>query len=105
MVPQLLSIFLEDAHHRIELIASALAAKDYPVMAAETHALGSSAATFGLPRIFNLARQCEQALRGSDRATGEVLAHSLVVAAAPALDALSRYARGLEKAQSNNKLS
>ena len=95
MVPQLLAVFLEDAYHRVELIAGAIAADDYPVITAETHALGSSAATFGLPGIFNLARACEQALRESDHAAGRELAEALVIESTPTLDALSRYAREL----------
>jgi signal transduction histidine kinase/DNA-binding response OmpR family regulator/HPt (histidine-containing phosphotransfer) domain-containing protein len=95
IVPQLLSVFLEDAYHRIELIAKAIESQNCAVIVAETHALGSSAATFGLPGIFELSRQSEQALRKSDQQTGIALAQALVTAAAPAFEALANYARNL----------
>ena len=96
IVPELIAVFLDDARQRISRISDAIESADYQVMAAEAHALGSSAATFGLPGIHTIARRCEHSLREGHPSEGAKCAGELIANTTLGLEALGHYAQGLQ---------
>lgn len=59
MVPELIEIYLNDAHERLTRLKNAMVARDFETIELETHTLGSSAATYGLMKLHKLCRQAE----------------------------------------------
>jgi len=59
VIPGLVKIFMETAYARISRMASAIAAGNGPAVAAEAHALKSSAATFGASEVRHLCAELE----------------------------------------------
>ncbi|HEY5789998.1 MAG TPA: PAS domain S-box protein [Gammaproteobacteria bacterium] len=91
LVPELVKLFLDDARGRVTRIAQAVADADLACIEHEAHALGSSAATYGLPGIHRAARRCEELLRTGDHPGGIAGARALVSEADPAFTALERH--------------
>ena len=65
VIPDLIKVFLETAHARIGRMAAAVAAGNGPAVAAEAHALKSSAATFGAAEIRYLCAELERTCKAS----------------------------------------
>lgn len=64
VIPDLIKVFLETAHARIGRMAAAVAEGNGPAVAAEAHALKSSAATFGAAEVRNLCAELERTCKG-----------------------------------------
>ena len=96
MVPELLAVFVADARERLAGIETAIGRADGTTVQNQAHTLGSSAGTFGLPALHQLARACEEAFRLDDAERGMALGRQLLAAAPAALEALSRYADAVQ---------
>ena len=96
MVPELLAVFVADARERLAGIEAAIGHADGTTVQNQAHTLGSSAGTFGLPALHQLARACEEAFRLDDAERGMALGRQLLAAAPAALEALSRYADAVQ---------
>jgi len=88
LVPELVSLFIDDARQRVQCISQALVRDDLASVNNEVHALGSSSATYGLPGMHATARRCEHALREQDAVRGRALAIHVVEDAQHALSEL-----------------
>ncbi len=66
VVPELLRGYIEDAFQRVELIKAAIDERNAKQLEFETHTLGSSAAAYGNPELYRLAREIEQRCRAKD---------------------------------------
>lgn len=66
MMPELISIFITQARERFAAILEAAEANDITRVEDEAHALKSSAATFGVMRLHQLARDLEAAGKAQD---------------------------------------
>ena len=96
VLPDLIRSFLADAGARREKILEATRRRDLETLEQETHALGSSAFTFGALRVHDLAREVEAACRQKDRARALRLAEALPEAIAASAAALDDYLRNID---------
>ena len=84
VIPDLIKVFLETAHVRIGRMATAVAEGNGPAVAAEAHALKSSAATFGAAEVRHLCAELECTCKGTlaVNASGNLSRLELALAAA-----------------------
>lgn len=96
LMESLVQTFIRDAEARSGRIADAAGAYDLQGLEHESHALGSSAATFGAMALHHLARAIEAACQGRDvdKAVGLSVGMDAAVSAAAA--ALSDYLKQQE---------
>ena len=59
IVPELISLYIEDSQQRMRLIETAIAKQDIKTLDFETHTIGSSAIAHGNAKLHKLARQIE----------------------------------------------
>ncbi|MFT6926237.1 MAG: PAS domain S-box-containing protein [Psychromonas sp.] len=60
IVPELITLYIEDSQRRIAVITEAITKRDLNCLEFETHTLGSSAIAHGNARLYSLARSIEQ---------------------------------------------
>jgi HPt (histidine-containing phosphotransfer) domain-containing protein len=63
LIPELVSIYLQDGHRRINNIAAAIRGQDIARLEHEVHTLGSSAAAYSNTRLHQVAREIEALCR------------------------------------------
>lgn len=90
MVPELAGIFIEDARQRLKRIQEACQSSDIDSLKQETHALGSSAGSFGLMRLHRLARLTEHKCHETPAEEALTAAGQLLSLAPKSLKALER---------------
>lgn len=66
MVPELVNTFIEHTKDRLKTIQQAIETKDMALLEAQSHALKSSAATFGVMRFHKLCSDLENACKSQD---------------------------------------
>jgi HPt (histidine-containing phosphotransfer) domain-containing protein len=90
----LINQFLDESRARLQRIAGFVDDADFDGIENETHALSSSAATFGARLVSEQAKTIERACLKGDRSLATALAKTLPEIAESAFDALSARIRG-----------
>lgn len=93
LIPELVSVFVGDARERLQRITAALDEQAVDNQRMESHALGSSAASFGLPRLHQQARRAEQACIDGSVEESLAAGRQLLAMAPEALAQLEQFAR------------
>jgi CheY-like chemotaxis protein/HPt (histidine-containing phosphotransfer) domain-containing protein len=89
LLDRAVSLFIDEAHSRLNQIAEACLVKDWKRLKKEAHALKSSAGTFGVRRFHQHALRLDEACQRGDWETALILAESIASVAAPELDMLA----------------
>jgi len=66
IVPELISLYIEDSQARLVKIAEAIVKQDFDNLEFETHTVGSSAAAHGNAKLYKLSRKVEALCREKD---------------------------------------
>ena len=88
IIPTLLTAFLKDARRRLDEIAQALPAADYPRIAEAAHSLRGGAGNINAPRMHYLARELETAAKQADAVRTREVADRLTSAFAALAEVL-----------------
>ncbi len=96
MIPELIESFLVDAKARVEKISVAIENKDFKNLEFESHTLGSSAASFGVMQLHDIARKIEAACRKGDPQFTSTISGNITTIAQSSFAALKDYSRPLE---------
>lgn len=97
MLPEFLRLYLGDASTRLKDIVQAHLDENFEQLKFETHALGSSAAQYGLPRVHMLARRLESLCHEERYLEAAVLTEELIAEAEKSFVALRDYAQSLQR--------
>jgi two-component system, sensor histidine kinase and response regulator len=87
-IGHIICIFIDELHGRVQAMRAALRGNDTKSLGAESHALKSSAATFGFVVIETLATKIDEAVRLGDLEKVAVLFSELEAEVAPSIDAV-----------------
>ena len=93
IIPKLLTIYMDDAQNRLQIIQTALSENDIKSLEYESHTLGSSSAAHGNIRLHNLARKVEHLCQDGKEKEAIELAKTLPAVTATSLQQLSEYAK------------
>ncbi|MEQ8804685.1 MAG: Hpt domain-containing protein [Rhodospirillales bacterium] len=93
LVPELIQVFIKSAETRLSQITAYLAAGDLAGIAAESHALKSSSATFGADEVRRLCAELEAAGKNGDAVAAERLVAGLTRALDAAESDLAAYVK------------
>lgn len=91
LLPELIKVFTTTADGRIARIAELKEEGNLAAIAAEAHALKSSAATFGATEVRRISAELEVSGKAGERNTALSLADALVTAVDKAKTALAAY--------------
>lgn len=94
-VINLAGVFESQGRERLERIATAVDDGDIKVIEGETHALGSSAGTFGAQRMHVLSRAAEAACMGGDPELAVSLSRDILAIADESFDLAKAYVDSL----------
>ncbi len=90
LVPELLSLYIEDTKRRLTDLSDAIARQDLDKVEHETHTMASSAAMHGAMRLFTIARQSEEMCRSGNQIEAIDLAKQVVEIAKATFDELGK---------------
>jgi HPt (histidine-containing phosphotransfer) domain-containing protein len=91
LVPELVAVFIKSANERRAHIGTHIEAGDLDGIAAQSHALKSSSATFGAMEVRRVSADLEAAGKAGDRTACKTLADELGRALDTAIEALNAY--------------
>jgi CheY-like chemotaxis protein/HPt (histidine-containing phosphotransfer) domain-containing protein len=91
MLSQLIGLFIEQTHGRLDQMAKACASRDWEYLQREAHALKSSSGTFGAERLQDHSRRLEEACQQGNSTVALALTDSLKDIASPVLVVLAHY--------------
>jgi two-component system sensor histidine kinase/response regulator len=96
-MPEIIGIFVTEVEKRVPAMASHHANADFEALGMEAHALKSSSASFGAPRLAEQAKAIEFAARAEDTETLSSLMNALPSLAQRASAALNAYLEALRR--------
>ncbi|GLS91298.1 hypothetical protein GCM10007916_23670 [Psychromonas marina] len=93
IVPELITLYIEDSLERIERINTAITKEDIYTLEFETHTVGSSAAAHGNAKLYELARKVEVLCRDNQHQQALKEAKQLLDVADKSFDLLTKRAQ------------
>ena len=91
LIPKLTRLFIEDSKQRLQTLQQALQQSDLTTLEFQTHTLGSSAASHGLPKLCQQCRDIEHLCRSGDHQQALQLAAKLADIANDAFQQLQQF--------------
>jgi CheY-like chemotaxis protein/HPt (histidine-containing phosphotransfer) domain-containing protein len=106
IVPELLTLYIDDARRRVKMIDHAINKNDFKVLEFESHTLGSSAAAHGNEKLYKLARKIEHFCQSKKHKQAIENATTLLTVADKSFQLLAhRVAQGFNTKGFSNKRS
>lgn len=94
LMPQMIAVFLRELEAREARLKDGVKSQDLSVLAAEAHALKSSAATFGAARVAGQARRVDLASREKNTQEAMEAAKAVLESIGPTIDAFRKHISG-----------